>query len=95
MNYSLLPYNRVAIDGNQKMNAYKKGLCKQAGIDTPIEVVHFQVAKRIAEVFMNIPRVMSLGFHEECPYGFHKICPCTPEEYSFSTANVQFFQRMN
>jgi len=33
----------------------KKELCKQAGIDTPIEVVHFQVAKRIGEVFLNIP----------------------------------------
>ncbi len=44
-------YKPIPVISNQKMNDYVKELCKEAGIDTPIELVRFQGAKRIAEVF--------------------------------------------
>jgi len=44
-------YRPIPVISNQKMNDYLKELCKEAGIDTPIEVVRFQGAKRIADIY--------------------------------------------
>lgn len=68
----LTPFSRVILDkykdqlkplpviSNQKMNEYVKELCKKAGIVEPIEIVRFQGAKRIVNIY---PKYELIGSH--------------------------------
>lgn len=50
----------LPVISNQKMNEYVKQLCKKAGIVEPIEIVRFQGAKRIVNVY---PKYDLVGSH--------------------------------
>lgn len=50
----------LPVISNQKMNEYVKQLCKMAGIVKPIEIVRFQGAKRIVNIY---PKCELIGTH--------------------------------